>query len=69
MKTFGRAMPCPRCDGSTFVADSRSVGGGTVIRRRRECENGHRFTTEEIVVKRERHRFPVGHPDYRNQDR
>ncbi len=42
-------IPCPFC-GSTYsaVCDSRPDDEGR-IRRRRECRNGHRFTTREAV--------------------
>lgn len=38
-------MNCPACDLPTRVLSTRH---GT--QRRRECPNGHRFTTEEIPV-------------------
>lgn len=37
-------MKCPHCDGWTEVRETRGD------RRRRECANGHRFTTQEVVV-------------------
>lgn len=43
-------MKCPTCGtGVTIVTDSREGNkfNGTV-RRRRECKNGHKFTTYEI---------------------
>jgi len=45
------AMKCPYCHtGDSRVTDSRELGGGTSIRRRRECPNcGRRFTTYERV--------------------
>ena len=43
------AMKCPNCATPyPEVRDSRKRGGG--ITRRRECYNGHRFTTLEHVV-------------------
>ena len=44
-------MRCPYCGyEETVVKDSRSIMGGTVIRRRRECLRcGRRFTTYERV--------------------
>lgn len=44
-------MTCPACqEDKTRVADSRLVGAGTSIRRRRVCKNcGHRFSTVESV--------------------
>jgi hypothetical protein len=42
-------IPCPECNITTGkVLDSRVRGNGT--RRRRECANGHRFSTFEVVV-------------------
>lgn len=44
-------MPCPICDASTLVRDSRPVAGRPgSLRRRRECRAGHRFSTVETVV-------------------
>ena len=37
-------MKCPHCGVWTTVLETRGV------RRRRECGNGHRFTTQEIEV-------------------
>ena len=37
-------MNCPECGTWSSVKETRG------IRRRRECANEHRFTTEEIVV-------------------
>ena len=44
-------MRCPYCHANdTRVIDSRDVGGGETIRRRRECATcGRRFTTYERV--------------------
>jgi hypothetical protein len=43
---FSRSIPCPNC-GSIFssVIDSRNIRESR--RRRRQCQNGHRFTTYE----------------------
>lgn len=45
-------LPCPRCGSmDSGVLDSR--GGhrrGFFIRRRRECSNGHRYTTYEQLA-------------------
>ena len=60
-------MHCPFCDhAETKVTDSRLAGGGTQIRRRRECLScGERFTTFEtaelvmpLVVKTDQRRVP-----------
>ncbi len=46
---------CPQCGVlSVSVKDSRPFSEGAVIRRRRECSAGHRYTTYE----------KVGHPDF-----
>lgn len=37
-------MKCPHCDAWSDVKETRDG------RRRRECANGHRFTTKEVVV-------------------
>jgi transcriptional repressor NrdR len=44
-------MKCPYCQaGDSRVTDSRELGGGASIRRRRECSAcGRRFTTYERV--------------------
>lgn len=42
-------MNCPKCNGETKVINSRAAGN--MIRRRRECECGFRFTTYETYVK------------------
>jgi transcriptional regulator NrdR family protein len=41
-------MNCPECGAWTTINETRL----TVMRyrRRRECGNGHKFTTEEVVV-------------------
>jgi transcriptional regulator NrdR family protein len=36
-------VKCPRCDAWTIVKDTR------INRRRRECANGHRFWTLELL--------------------
>ena len=40
-------MNCPKCGVWTSVLDTRNKGSFTT--RRRECANGHKFTTEEHV--------------------
>ena len=44
-------MNCPECGTWTTISETRN----TVMRyrRRRECGNGHKFTTEEVVVSQE----------------
>lgn len=41
-------MKCPECGKPTIVKDSRESGADH--RRRRECLNGHKFTTMEYTV-------------------
>ena len=41
-------MRCPECETETEVVDSRVMG--ETRRRRRQCREGHRFTTLETVV-------------------
>lgn len=41
-------MTCPTCRTKTKVIDSREIKSGEV-RRRHECQSGHRFTTLECV--------------------
>ena len=40
-------MKCPTCGTWTVVKETRGT------RRRRECANEHRFTTEEVVIPEE----------------
>ena len=42
-------MKCPYCGAWSDVKDSRQG------RRRRECANGHRFTTQEIIIDEKLH--------------
>jgi len=44
-------MNCPECGVWSVILETRS--STTRYRRRRECGNGHKFTTEEIVVPQE----------------
>jgi hypothetical protein len=41
-------MTCPTCQSKTQVIDSRETSEG--IRRRRVCEQGHRFSTLEWLA-------------------
>ncbi len=45
-------MKCPECGAWTEVKETRGP------RRRRECANGHRFSTEEIVTGQKRRLIP-----------
>lgn len=51
---YGDNLKCPECS-TTFnrVIDSRSDRQNTNMRRRRLCENGHRFTTYERIGDRQ----------------
>lgn len=42
-------MKCPHCKAWTFCLETRTRPNG-IRRRRYECANGHRFSTEEKVV-------------------
>jgi hypothetical protein len=44
---FSLALRCPVCRAGTRVINSRGRETGDEIYRRRECEKGHRFSTEE----------------------
>lgn len=41
-------MRCPQCNAETSVLETRDGS-----RRRRKCENDHRFTTMEVVIPEE----------------
>jgi len=60
MRNSGK-LPCPVCDAPTEVYDTQREGLG--VRRRRRCENGHRFNTFEVptgtVWDQDRHVVPV----------
>ena len=43
-------MKCPECGAWTEVLESRRPKTDNYIYRRRECGNGHRFTTHEQVA-------------------
>jgi transcriptional regulator NrdR family protein len=43
-------MNCPNCGAWSSVKEIRSDKAKTMYRRRRECANGHKFTTEEKIV-------------------
>lgn len=42
-------MKCPVCESPSSVVDTRFRANGFVIRRRRECDLGHRWTTDETA--------------------
>lgn len=51
-------VSCPKCRSkNSRVLDSRHRGDGT--RRRRECDSGHRFTTFEVVVPSNTHKYTI----------
>lgn len=41
-------MRCTKCGSATRVIETRDVESRFVIRRRRECTNGHRFNSFEV---------------------
>ena len=42
-------LKCPQCGVWTDVIETRAVRGKNIVYRRRECANGHRFFTHEII--------------------
>ena len=46
---LGEPVKCPECGVWTVVNEARP-SDTYGYRRRRECANGHRFTTQEVVV-------------------
>ena len=44
-------MKCPICNAWTFIKDTRSKD--TRVHRRRECANGHKFSTDERIATKE----------------
>jgi len=65
MRNSGK-LPCPVCDLPTEVYDTQREGEG--VRRRRRCENDHRFNTFEgpigAVWNEHRHVVPREGDDY-----
>lgn len=49
-------MKCPECAGWTDIKDTRQNKERTVVTRRRQCANGHLFTTHEKQVKTRKER-------------
>ena len=47
-QSYGQSLPCPACGAATGVLDTRGRLGR--VHRRRVCENGHRFSTHEVIV-------------------
>lgn len=45
-------MKCDKCGAWSEVLETRQNKAKTIVTRRRYCANGHRFTTQEIQVKR-----------------
>lgn len=52
-KNGARKLKCPECQGRTEVRDSRVSKDEDTIWRRRHCENGHRFSTLEVITTKE----------------
>lgn len=51
-----QTIACPECGNRRCeVIDSREIKEGDTIRRRRKCENGHRFTTKERIDQGDAH--------------
>jgi hypothetical protein len=48
-KSSAKGLVCVICHTATRTIDTRTSNDGTVIRRRRTCINGHRFTTYETI--------------------
>jgi len=47
---MSRGLACPECgEPEAIVVDVRQSAHCDYIRRRRECANGHRYSTEERV--------------------
>lgn len=46
----GQKFLCPRCKANSSVIDSRVFSDGGLIRRRRRCLKGHRFSTMEVCL-------------------
>ena len=44
-------MKCPECGVWSEVVESRRPKTDNYLYRRRECANGHRFATHEVIVK------------------
>lgn len=44
------ALKCKQCGARSSVLDSRTTLEGRAIKRRRECTNGHRWTTYELEI-------------------
>ncbi len=40
-------MKCPECGAWTDVLETKPIRKTNILKRRRECANGHRFTTHE----------------------
>jgi len=43
-------LRCPACGHATEVLETRLAGVGQVVRRRRQCRCGNRFSTRETVI-------------------
>ncbi len=43
-------LPCPQCGSPTRVRETRMWKKGCIIRRRRVCSKGHRFSTVELAT-------------------
>jgi transcriptional regulator NrdR family protein len=43
-------LKCPECGAWTEVLETKKIRNTNILKRRRECANGHRFTTHEQVA-------------------
>jgi transcriptional regulator NrdR family protein len=43
-------LACPECGVWTEVVETKKIRNTNILKRRRECANGHRFTTHEQVA-------------------
>jgi hypothetical protein len=41
---------CPTCGAHGAVSETREIASGAVVRRRRKCKVGHRWTTYETLA-------------------
>jgi len=59
-------MKCPECGSWSTVLETRITEKG--YKRRRECANEHKFTTEEVVVQKSSGVLSTSKRSYRNED-
>ena len=59
-------MKCPECGVWSTVLETRTTENG--YRRRRQCANEHKFTTEEVVVQKSSGVLSTSKRSYQNED-